>query len=184
MPFLDVDEARQVGVVAIHAVDAFDRDEYAAVAVADACEERVERAPIVVGESAAGCAGEPRTLENRVVGQDVVDDEVSRAHQVPDGRDVGRVPGDEDDRRGRAEKSGERVLEVAMDLLFAGDEAAGARAGAVAIDRVLGRRGDRRVVRHADVVVGAEVGQRPAVDVSEARGCPASACRSPWSTRK
>ena len=179
MLFLDVDEARQVGVVAVHAVDALDRDEHAAVAVADAREKHVERAPVVVGESAAGGAGEPRALENRVVGQDVVDDQVARAHQVPDGRDVGRVPGDEDDRRGRAEKCGERVLEVAMNLLFAGDEAAGARAGAVAIDRVLGCRDDRRVVRHPDVVVGAEVGQRPAVDVSEAGECFASACRRP-----
>ena len=102
------------------------------------------------------------------MGQDVVDDEVARAQQVADGRDVGRVPGDEDDRRGRAEKRGQRVLEVAMDLLFAGDQAAGAGAGAVAIDRGLGRGGDRRVVRHADVVVGAEVGERLAVDVGEA----------------
>ncbi len=101
------------------------------------------------------------------MGQDVVDDQVARAHQVPDRRDVGRVSGDEDDRRGRAEKFGERVLEVAMNLLFAGDESTGTRAGAVAIDRVLGCRGDGRIVRHPDVVVGAEVGQRPAVDVSE-----------------
>ena len=184
MLLLDVDEARQVGVVAVHAVDALDRDEHAAVAVADAREEHVERAPVVVGEPAAGGAGEPRALENRVVGQDVVDDEVARAHQVPDGRDVGRVPGDEDDRRGRAEKCGERVLEVAMDLLFAGDEAARARAGAVTIDRVLGCRDDRRVVRHPDVVVGAEIGQHLAVDVREAAAPAPSGVSSPWSTLK
>ena len=70
------------------------------------------------------------------MGEDVVDDEVARTHQVPDRGDVGRVPGDEDDRRGRAQKPGERVLEFAMDLLFAGDEAACAGAGAVSIDRV------------------------------------------------
>ena len=168
--FLDVDEAREVGVVAVHAVDAFDRDQHAAVAVADAREEHVERAPVVVGETAAGRAGEPRALEDRVVRQDVVDDEVARAHQVPDGRDVGRVPRDEDDRRRRAEEGRECALEVAMDLLFAGDEAARARTGAVAIDRILGCGDDLRILRHAHVVVGAEVGQRPAVHVRGTAG--------------
>ncbi len=107
--FLTSTKRAQVGVVAVHAVDALDGDQHAAIAVADAGEQRVERAPVVVGEAAAGRAGEPRALEDRVVGQDVVDDQVARAHQVADRRDVGRVPGDEDDRRGRAEKCGERA---------------------------------------------------------------------------
>ena len=113
---------------------------------------------------------EPRALEDGVVGEDVVDDEVARAQQVPDRRDVGRVARDEDDRRGRAEEPGQRALELAMDRLLAGDQAARAGAGAVAIDRVLGRGDDGRVVGHADVVVGAEIGQHAAVDVGEAAG--------------
>ena len=169
---LDVDKAREVGKVAVHAVDALDGDEDAPEAVADAREQRVERAPVVVRESAAGRARKPRALQDRVVGEDVVDDEVARTHQVPDRRDVGRVPRDEDDRRGRAEKCGERAFELAMDLLFAGDEAARTRAGAVAIDRGLRRGSDGRVVRHADIVVGAEVRQLATVDAGDpaARG--------------
>ena len=77
---LDVDEAREVGVVAVHAVDGFDGDEDAPEAVADARKERVERAPIVVGEPAAGRAGQSRALEDGIVGKDVVDDEVARTH--------------------------------------------------------------------------------------------------------
>jgi len=57
-----------------------------------------------------------------------------------------------------------------MDLLFAGDEATRTRAGAVSIDRRLGRRADDRVVRHADVVVRAEVGQRTTVDMGKGAG--------------
>ena len=102
MLLLDFDKTREVGKVAVHAVDAFDRDQHAAEAVADAGEQRVERAPVVVREATARRAGEPSALQDRVVGEDVVDDEVARAHQVADRRDVGRVPGDEDDRRGCA----------------------------------------------------------------------------------
>ncbi len=184
MLFLDGDEMRQVGEVAIHAVDAFDRDQHAAMAVADSREEHVERAPVVVGESATGGPREPCALQYRIVGQYVVRDEVSRTQQVPNGRDVGRVPGDEDDRRRCAEKRRERVLEVTVNLLFTGDQATGARACSVAIDGGLGCRRDRRIAGHANIVVGAEVGQRLTVDVGEAGRRFVSAVSSPWSTRK
>ena len=47
-----------------------------------------------------------------------------------------------------------------MHLLLAGDQPAGAGAGAVAVDRGLGGGGDLRIMGHADVVIDAEVDER------------------------
>src|ERR1035441_9218 len=49
-----------------------------------------------------------------------------------------------------------------MHLLFAGDQATSAGAGAIAVDRGLGGGGDLRIVGQADVVIDAEVDERGA----------------------
>ena len=99
VPFLDLDEPRQIGKVAVHAVDAFDGDQHAAILVPQFAQQLIERLPIVVRERPPPCAGKNRTLHDAVVGQRVVQDQIAGAEQVADRRFVGRVAADEDDRR-------------------------------------------------------------------------------------
>ncbi len=54
VPFFNFDEARQIGIIAVHAVNAFDGDQHAAVFVPQFAEQLIERLPIVVRETADG----------------------------------------------------------------------------------------------------------------------------------
>ena len=163
VPLLDLDEPRQVGKVAVHAVDAFDGDQHAAVFAAELRQQLIERLPIVVREGPPPGAGRS-PLHDAVVGQRVVQDQVAGAEQVADRRFVGRVAADEDDRIFDAEEFGDRPLQLAVDRLSrprpAGWPRRWCRSGrwrrlAAAYDRI---------ARHADVVVAGEVDQLAAVD--------------------
>jgi hypothetical protein len=48
--FLHRDELRQIRIVAVHAVNAFDSHQHAAVVVPDFAEQLIERVPIIVGK--------------------------------------------------------------------------------------------------------------------------------------
>ena len=105
VPLLDLDEPRQIGIVAVHAVDAFDRDQHAAIFAAQLREQLIERLPIVVRERPPPRAGQDAALDDAVVGQRVVQDQIARAEQVADRRFVRRVTADEDDRVLRADEA-------------------------------------------------------------------------------
>ena len=167
---LEFHEARQFGEVAIHAVHALDGDQHAAIAVAHFGQQRVERLPVVMGKGATRSAGKLGALDDRVVGQNVVEDQIVRPQQVADGGDVGGMAGDEDDRGRGAQERGQGLLQITMHLLLAGDQPTGAGAGAIAVDRGLGGGGDLRIVGHADVVVDAEVDELAPVDAGCASG--------------
>ena len=89
-------------------------------------------------EGAAAGAGEDAALDDAVVGQLVVEDQVAGLEQVADGRLVGAVAGDEDDRVLRAEEVGDRPLQLAVEGYVARDQPAGRDARAEAVDGVLG----------------------------------------------
>ena len=136
VPLLDLDELRQVGEVAVHAVDAFDDDQHAAILAADFGQQLVERLPVVVRERPAASAGEDRALNDAVVRQRVVSDQVARAEQVADRRFVRRVAADEDRSQSSTPmKLGDPLLQLAVHRLLARNQPAGGDAGAEAVDR-------------------------------------------------
>lgn len=161
---LDLDEARQVGVVAVHAVDAFQHDEDAFELAALVVEDGVERFPVVVGEGQAARAGELDALQDAVVDQFVVQHQVARAEEVADGGDVGGVAADEGDGVVHAVEGGDLGFEFAVHGAFAGNQAAGGHRGAVAVDRGLGRGDHVRVAGHVQVVVAGVVDVAVAAD--------------------
>ena len=78
---------------------------------------------------------------------------------------VRRVPADVTDRIVQAVEAGDLLFELDVHRLLAGYQAAGGRARAELVDRPLGRRGDVRIARHAQIVVGGEADQLAAVDL-------------------
>lgn len=150
---LDLDEAGQVRVVAIHAVDAFQHDEHALELMALLIEQVVERAPVVVRERQPPGAGELYALQNAVVDQFVVQDEVARAEEVADGRHIGGVAAHEGDGVIHAVQASDLDFQFAVDGALAGHQAAGRDRGAIAVDGTLGGFGDGQVAGHAQVVV-------------------------------
>ena len=154
---LDVDEARQVGDVAIHAVEAFDDDQRALEVAADFAEDVFQRGRVVVVEGAAGGAGKLDAFENAVVDQAVMDDQVLGAEQRGDGRHVGGMAADEGDAVLDFVEAGNGFFELALDRPLAGDQTAGRSRGAVAVDGFLGGPVDARVSRQPEVVVAGKV---------------------------
>ncbi|EXI67521.1 MAG: hypothetical protein AW07_04517 [Candidatus Accumulibacter sp. SK-11] len=122
---LDVDEARQLGVVAVHAVDAFEDDQHALEVCPLFSQQRFEACPVVVREGESAGAREADTLQNAVVHQFVVDNQVACSKQVADRRHVGRVATDEGDCVLRAVGAGDRLFEFTVDQALSGDQPAG-----------------------------------------------------------
>ena len=127
---------------------------------------------VVVGERAATGAGEDGPLEEAVVGEGIVEDEVSRADDMADDGLVGGMAADEGDRVVGADEPGDRLLELLVDDLLARHQPARRHARAVAIQRCL--RGCRhlRLPRHAEVVVGRPADHFPAGDLCPIVGEP------------
>ena len=106
--FLDFDEPRQVGDVAVHAVHAFDRDQHAAIGRPQLGQQLVERLPIVVRKRPPAGAREDRALDDAVVRQRVVQDQVAGAEQVADRGFVRGVAAD--DRRWPRRRRGSAAI--------------------------------------------------------------------------
>ena len=71
---LDLEEPRQIGVIAIHAVDPLDGDDDTPVFRAEVPQQAVELVVIVVAERALPRLRGPRPLDDAVVGQLVIED--------------------------------------------------------------------------------------------------------------
>ena len=171
MALLDFDEARQVGVVAVHAVDAFQHDQDAFELMALLLQDRVEGFPIGMGEGQAARAGQLDALQDAVVDQLVVQDEIAWAKQITDGGNIGRVTADKGDCVVDAVEGGDFGFEIAMHRAFAGDQAAGRDGGAVAVDRGFGGGGDDRVARHVQVVVAGVIDVAATADLGAGARC-------------
>src|SRR5438045_8947513 len=98
VPLFDFDKPRQIGNIAIHAIDAFDGDQHAAIFAADFRKQGIEGLPVVVRKWPTASAGKNRALNNAVVSQRIVNDEVARTKKVADRRFVRGVAADEADR--------------------------------------------------------------------------------------
>ena len=128
VPLGQGDEAGQIAMVAIHAVDAFHHDQHAPVLAAHLPEQLLGRLEVVVGEGAAPGSGEHRALQEAVVGQCVVQHEVSRADHVPDHGFVGGMAAHERDAVFGADEAGDRLFQFAVDHLLPRNQPAGRHA--------------------------------------------------------
>ncbi len=139
---LDLDEVRQIGNIAVHAVQPFDDDQYALVLQAALRQQLIERLPIVVGKRNAARARQLAAQERAVVDQRIMDDEILRAEQVADGRHVGGMAAHEHDAVVDAVYLGQGALQFTVNGALAGDQAARRCRRAVAVDGRFGRRVD------------------------------------------
>ncbi len=133
---LDVDEARQLGEIAVHAVNAFDDDQHALELAPLLGQHRIERGPVVVREGQTPRARELNALQRAVVDQLVVHDQVPRSEQIADGGDIGGVAADEHHGIVHAVGAGDGRFQLAMQRTLAGHRAAGRHRRAVAVDGV------------------------------------------------
>ena len=163
-PLLDGDEAREIAEIAVHAVQPFRDNEHALVAVADRFQQRIERVEVVVGERAALGLRQLRAHDDAVVGERIVDDEVARAEEGADRRNVGGVPADERQACLLAVVAGERRLERPMDGALAGDQPARRSGDPVAVDRLARGGPNGGMTIESQIIVGGEVEHSPAVD--------------------
>ena len=127
---------------------------------------------VVVGEGPPPRAGQQRPLDDAVVRQGVVQHQVAGADEVADDRLVGGMSAHEAQGRLGAQEAGDRPLQLAVQVLLAGRQAAGRDAGAVAVDGLLGGLRHRRVARHPHVIVTGEVDQFAAADDGAVVGDP------------
>ncbi len=127
-------------------------------------QQLIERLPVVVGKRNPARARQLAAQKRAVVDQGIVDDEVLRAEQVPDGRYVGGVAADEHHAVVDAVHVGQRALEFAVDGTLAGDQTAGRSRRTVAVDGCFGRRVDVGMTAETQVVVARKIGEGFAVD--------------------
>ena len=148
-------EPRQVGGVAVHAVDALDHDQHVAVFLAVSREQMVEMIQVVVAEFDRPAAGAPSApLDDAVMREFVDEDRVAlAAHQPGDRRHIGEIAGDERQRAFHAEEFGDLRLERLVRRALAADEARGQRADAEAVDLALCFLADPRMIREAEIIV-------------------------------
>jgi len=161
---LHLDEPGKIGIVAVHAVDPFDRHDDAAIPGAEIAEEAVELVVIVVAEGPLPRLRGDRPLDDAVVGQFVVQDQVLCAEQVGEDRRIRAVAAGEHRRPLGAEKRGQLGVELVEEDVVASDHAARRGAASEAIDRRLGGPRHIGVAGEAEVVETRETDHVPSGD--------------------
>ena len=154
--------AGQVGDVAVHGEHAVGGDQAEARA-GGLGQLGLEVGHVVVQVAEALGFAEADAVNDAGVVQFVGDDGVLRPEQRLEQAAVGVEAGGVEDRVFGAEELAELGLELLVDALRAADEAHAGQAVAPLVDRRLGRRGHGRMLRQAQVIVGAQVEHRLAV---------------------
>ena len=148
--------AGEVGDDAVHREDAVGGDQPAA-AIPGLAEPALEVGHVVVGVAQAARLAQPNAVDDAGVVQGVADHRVVFAEDGLEQPGVGVEARQIEDRVVHAEEGGEPGLEVFVHGLRPADEAHRRHAEAPIVERLLGRLDQRRMVRQAEVVVGAEV---------------------------
>ncbi len=128
MAFFDLDEAGEIGDVAVHAVEAFRDDQDVLEVGAPLAQQKIQMVEIVVAEEHVSEAALLEPLTMLLCGQFVEEETVARSHDMRDDGDIGQIAADERQGRFRAEKCGERGFKMMMGGAFAADKARGKRA--------------------------------------------------------
>ena len=149
--------------VAVHRIEAFDRDPRGALAalLTPSPDRRLERGRIVVDRRRGGGARQLHPLMHTGMDQRVMDDQVAALRQRRQQRGVGGIAGGEIEARLRAEEGGSLGLQRLMLGMVAAQQPRSARAdGNALFDRVCDGGGEARVAGEAQIVVGGEVPAR------------------------
>src|SRR5260221_9300396 len=154
---LDVNQARQLGNVAVHAVQAFDDDQHALEQAADLTQDGIEGGGIVVRKGAARRTGELDAFQDAVMDETIVHDQVLWPEQMTDRGYVGGVAADEDHAVLDLVECRQRLLKLTLHGPLARHQAAGRGRGAVAFDRGRGGLVDARMPGQSQVVVRGEI---------------------------
>src|SRR5438445_7526158 len=118
MPPLNFDEARQVGNVAVHAVNAFDDDQNSFVAAALFVEQVIQRLPVVVRKRKTACARQDAALMHAVVAKGIVQDQIVRAAKRTNRSYVGGMAANVNDAIFGADHFGQLNLELPVKRTF------------------------------------------------------------------
>ena len=136
-------------------------DDHPATGVRPPPELRLEVGQVAVAVAVAARLAQPDAVDQRGVVQLVGDDRVPLVEEHLEHAAVGVEAGREQDRVLRAEELAEVPLQLGVQGLGPADEPHRRHPEAPLVQRVLGRGEHRRVVGEAQVVVGAEVQDRP-----------------------
>ena len=149
---LDGDELRQVRVVAVHAVHAFQGDHRPAIIPADIVQEAIHEGKVVVREGAELGLRGLGAVDDALMGQLVVEDQVLEAEEMAQHRCIRAVAAGKHGRRFRADEAGDFLIQFPQDGGVAPDEAACRRAGPEPFQGRPGGGDDRRGAGHAQIV--------------------------------
>jgi len=161
---LNLEEPRQIGEVAIHAVDPLDRHDNAPVFRAEVAEEAVELVVIVVAEAPLARLRGDRSLDHAVVGQLVIEDQVFGVEEVVEDRGVRAIATGENGRTLGAEERRQLPIEVVEERVVAADHPARRSAAAEAVDGRLRRSRHIRMAREPEVIEAREADHVAAAD--------------------
>ena len=162
--FLQLDDARQVGDVAVHAEQAFGDDAGALVLAAVLLEHLLQGIAVVVLVGVAVGAGKAGALHQGVVGETVIEDGVAVTEKETQGGDVGGVAAHIGDAVLDTVEVGQGALELAMGRTFAAHQAAGAGGAAEDLGGFGDGFGDLGMGIEVQIVVGGEVDVLLAID--------------------
>jgi hypothetical protein len=167
---LDFDKPRQVGIVPVHAVKAFDDDHHALIFSAVGCQYLLEIVEVVMAEAAARGAGQHAADDCAVVDHGVADDQVLGARETGNDADIGAVAADEDDGVVDGIVSGQGVFQVTVRDALARNDAAGGAGNAVSVDRLLGGCNDLGMAVQSEIIVAGEIDVALAADLRHRAG--------------
>ncbi len=165
-------QPRQIGVIAVHAVDALDGDDHPPVVAAYLAEQLVDKIEVVVWKRSPRGLRQHGSLHDAVVRQFVVQNEIVRAEQMPEDRGIDTVAAGKRHGRIDAQEGGQALVQLFDNRVIAAHQPAGRGAGAETIDCRFDRRGDARLAGHAQIVEARVADQIASVDL---HGCPVDA---------
>ena len=153
MLVLYLQQSRQVGGVAVHAVKAFDDDQHMAKILALLVQQMFEMVVIVVAEFNDLGVRAVGAGDDAVMRQFVDENSVALAHQPGDRRDIGEIAGDQRQRALEAQELGDLRLERLVRAALAANQPRGQRADAEIVEFALGLGDDARVIGESEIVV-------------------------------
>ena len=171
VPLRERDHLRHGRHVAVHAVDAVDCQQHAAVGARSVGELRVQRREVAVRKHEHVGAREPAAVDDRGVRERVRHHGVAPPDQRRDHAEVRRVSAAPGECGLRLEELGELLLERLVHGEISADQARAARRAADLARRARGRLNHLGMAREVEVVAAREQQHLAAVDAHARRLC-------------
>ena len=155
--FLHRHQSRNISNVAVHGIGAFGDDQHLAEFVSPGGQNPVQHFDVVMRKRPAGCTAQLTPLPDGVMRQGIINDKISFSAEIPDKGHVGRVTADQHKRVIASLPVRDFPLQLAIDGLFPGQQAAAAGRGSVLVDRRLGCLGNLLPAGHSNIIVAGKV---------------------------